>query len=186
MQVLSNKVVRLIFFINNNCYYGKIRIGDTMKKNILLVLIGLVFGVAGTVIASNYLASDVVYNDTTVENALNELYDTQTTTITDLQSQIDNYKNKDCVAGSFVCTSCATSEGQLIADYMPSSFVFYANDFMTSYINVFNNSKAYIVRGSTSIEAYELNVFYTKNNTLTIHDWGADFGNRTINYIVCR
>ena len=46
-----------------------------MKKNILLVLIGLVFGVAGTVIASNYLASDVVYNDTTVENALNELYD---------------------------------------------------------------------------------------------------------------
>ena len=46
-----------------------------MKKTVLTLLIGLVIGIAGTVIASNYLASEIVYNDTTVEDALNELYD---------------------------------------------------------------------------------------------------------------
>ena len=46
-----------------------------MKKNLLILLIGLIVGITGTVIASNYLASEITYNDTTVENALNELYD---------------------------------------------------------------------------------------------------------------
>ena len=45
-----------------------------MKKTILTVLITAIICITGTVIASNYLASEVVYNDTTVENALNELY----------------------------------------------------------------------------------------------------------------
>jgi hypothetical protein len=46
-----------------------------MKKNLLILLIGLIVGITSTVIASNYLASEITYNDTTVENALNELYD---------------------------------------------------------------------------------------------------------------
>ena len=46
-----------------------------MKKTVLTLLIGLVIGITGTVIASNYLASEIAYNDTTVEDALNELYD---------------------------------------------------------------------------------------------------------------
>ena len=45
-----------------------------MKKNILLVLITAIICITGTVIASNYLASEIVYNDTTVEGALDELY----------------------------------------------------------------------------------------------------------------
>ena len=46
-----------------------------MKKTVLTLLIGLVIDITGTVIASNYLASEIAYKDTTVENALNELYD---------------------------------------------------------------------------------------------------------------
>ena len=158
-----------------------------LKSRIFLVIITFLITLSCNVYATTrYLASEIEYKDTTVEGALNELYDTQTTTITDLQNQIDNYKNKDCVAGSFVCTSCTTSEGQLIVDYIPSRFVLYGNDFITSYTNVFDNSKAYIVESPTTVGAFELSTFYTKNNTLTIHNWGTQFSNKTINYIVCR
>ena len=58
------------------------------KKVILASIIGLVVGITGTVIASNYLASEIVYNDTTVESALNELY----TTTNELKEYNENNK----------------------------------------------------------------------------------------------
>lgn len=64
-----------------------------MKKNILLVLIGIVIGITSTVLASNYLASEVVYNDTTVDSALDELYTRTDTTITNLNNQIEELNN---------------------------------------------------------------------------------------------
>ena len=45
-----------------------------MKKTILTILITAIICITGTVIASNYLASEIAYKDTTVENALNDLY----------------------------------------------------------------------------------------------------------------
>lgn len=45
-----------------------------MKKYILAILITAIICITGTVIASNYLASEIAYKDTTVENALNDLY----------------------------------------------------------------------------------------------------------------
>ena len=59
-----------------------------MKKYILTILITAIVCITGTVIASNYLASEVVYNDTTVENALNELY----TTTNELKEYNENNK----------------------------------------------------------------------------------------------
>ena len=49
-----------------------------MKK--LYITIGIIIGLllSGTIVyATNYLAKDVIYNDTTVENALNDLYEEQ-------------------------------------------------------------------------------------------------------------
>ena len=64
----------MLFLFNNIFIYVNMIIGDSMKKYILTILITAIICITGTVIASNYLASEIVYNDTTVENALNDLY----------------------------------------------------------------------------------------------------------------
>ena len=47
-----------------------------MKKNILMIIIcSIVFTVVGVYAATTYLASEIAYKDTTVENALDELYE---------------------------------------------------------------------------------------------------------------
>ena len=47
-----------------------------MKKNILIILIcSIVFTIVGVYAATTYLASEIAYKDTTVESALDELYE---------------------------------------------------------------------------------------------------------------
>ena len=65
-----------------------------MKKTILTILITAIICITGTVIASNYLASEITYNDTTVENALNDLYTRTDTTITGLNTQVTELQNQ--------------------------------------------------------------------------------------------
>ena len=46
-----------------------------MKKNILIILVcSIVFTIVGVYAATTYLASEIAYKDTTVESALDELY----------------------------------------------------------------------------------------------------------------
>lgn len=45
------------------------------KKVILAFILGVLISGVSVYAATNYLASEIVYNNTTVENALNELYD---------------------------------------------------------------------------------------------------------------
>ena len=57
-----------------------------IKKNIKVILaflLGMVITIPSVYAVTKYLASDVTYKDTTVENALNDLYD-----------------NKKCVTGN--------------------------------------------------------------------------------------
>ena len=116
-----------------------------MKKNILLVLITAIICITGTVIASNYLASEVVYNNTTVDQALDELYNrtenyvelTSDTTVdpSTLLKGITAYnKNGELITGD-VSTNCITgvldtddvtgsSTGKKISNFKPSYFIF--------------------------------------------------------------
>ena len=93
-----------------------------MKKNMLLIILIIVISVTTTAIASNYLASQITYNDTTVDQALNELYTvhesyknlTSDTTVTpeSLLNGITAYNkngelvtgniNTDCVSGTYL------------------------------------------------------------------------------------
>ena len=84
-----------MFFLFNNIFiYVNMIIGDSMKKYILTILITAIICITGTVIASNYLASEITYNDTTVENALNDLYTRTDATITGLNTQVTNLTNE--------------------------------------------------------------------------------------------
>ena len=107
-----------------------------MKKTILTVLISLTVGITGTVIASNYLASEIVYNDTTVENALNELYTvhetyknltTDTTVASDkLLDGITAYnKNGELITGSLNVNNGFKGSLSIPSNYAESTYEYY-------------------------------------------------------------
>lgn len=176
-----------------------------MKKTILTILITAIVCITGTVIASNYLASEIVYNDTTVDQALDELYSvhetyknlTSDTTVTPdkLLEGITAYNkngelvtgtyNNHCIKGSFVCNSdCISNTGIELADFMPSQFFLYDNSYFVFYAQGHNNKAYYYDNYSQAY--YTITDFYIKNNKFVIHDWSNSFSNRTINYIACK
>ena len=64
------------------------------KNTILAFIIGVLISGVSVYAATQYLASEIAYNDTTVENALNELYTRTDTTITGLNTQVTNLTNE--------------------------------------------------------------------------------------------
>ena len=118
-----------------------------MKKNILIFLLGvLTTSIVGVTASYLYQANEISYNDTTVENALNELYTrtedyvelTSDTTVTpqSLLNGITAYNkngelitgniNTDCVNGKRVWTSSDTTNGYLLSNFVPSYYYIYS------------------------------------------------------------
>ena len=163
-----------------------------MKKTILTVLIGLIVGIAGTVIASNYLASEIVYNDTTVEDALNELYTvhetyknltTDTTVASDkLLDGITAYnKNGELITGSLNVNNGFKGILNVPSDYTGSTYEYnlgfrptfiyfeWSNGYYWTYIN--DHTYANLI----TRDGY----FQQVTNDLTITDTGF---NLNLNY----
>lgn len=141
-------------------------------KNNIKILIGIIIGIiiSGTIVyASGILASQINYNNTTVDQALNSLYTTVTTyknlttettavntDIAEGKTAYDNLGNlitgiaqvsggSNCVFDSFVCnTDCTNQTGYPIVEYVPDYIVVYglAQDFDSGYWwqNVYNRN----------------------------------------------
>ena len=113
------------------------------KKVVLAFVLGVLISGVSVYAATNYLASEIVYNDTTVENALNELYTvhetyknlTSDTTVTPdaLLNGITAYnKNGELVTGN-ISTNCVhgtrtllaseASKDIKLADFTPTFFI---------------------------------------------------------------
>ena len=111
-----------------------------VKNPIFTFIIGLI--IAGTcVFAYTYNASDIGYGNTNVADAIDDLYTTQNTTVTNLQSQNSTLTNQvaalqaqldnpNCVFGTFTTNSSAfDTAGQLIDNRItPNIFVLYWPD----------------------------------------------------------
>ena len=187
-----------------------------MKKNIFLVLLGLIVGITGTVIASNYLASQIVYNDTTVDQALNELYTvhetyknlTTDTTVTPetLLNGITAYNKNgelvtgnstNCISNTFVMqSSCTTSNGCKLLDFEPSIFILYtttSSGYSEGNIYYYNTS----VSSSNFVTSYDDGIDgiyrvgsktnrFTFNNSFYLHNLGDSYVGKTMYYVACK
>ena len=159
-----------------------------MKKTILTILITAIICIKGTVIASNYLASEITYNDTTVENALNELYDNQTNTITSLENQLAVFDSAECVSGTFNSSDYSSSTDTKLLDFNPKKLIIYEKDtwkgahlWFEGWTNFFDMSwKSGSEYGSNQ---WSFDQYYTVNNGLYIHNWPAGF---TLHYMACK
>ena len=159
-----------------------------MKKYILTILITAIVCITGTVIASNYLASEVVYNDTTVESALNELYTVHETyknltTETDFGASdllngkkaynsngelITGTSDANCKSGVVTISSAInTSNGQELFDFIPSSFILQTNANSNYESEIFYIPEAY---GNDIIE-----VNLSNSNRSVINDYFRKF-----------
>ena len=156
-----------------------------LKSRIFIFVLGFVFATTIGVVAANLNANTISFeptdenwNVTTVQAALNDLYEE---------------KEKNCVTGSFTCTTCSTSAGQDTGvDFEPSLFWFYGrtsgNENTTwYYVKSVSTSTIISTNNSGSTSMTLTNRFgYNSNNHLIMHDLPSLWNNRTITYIACR
>ena len=206
------------------------------KKDIFMLVIGLLLGTSITVYAYNYYAKDISFEPSdeswevdNVGSAINDLYTNQNETIVDyektitsqntkisnyestitqkdstisnLNSQITSLKNElstftssKCVSGTFVCTSCTTSEGQKIVDFEPSVFYFYRTTSSTAhtvwYYDARLNTNGWRVYTVTSSEtgytfATTMSSYIKFDNGLIFYGTQSSNANKTFYYMAC-
>ena len=126
-------------------------------KIMVAIIVTAVLCVSGTVYATTkYLSSDVTYKGTTVENALNDLYDYN--------------ENNKCVKGTF--SHSANSQLEIYIGFEPSILMFthtiFNNEYdYTVYDKRYNNNIWY-AHYSNSSNGVELdNNMKVENNVLT-------------------
>lgn len=151
-----------------------------MKNNIKL-FVGIVLGIlisGVTVYATNYLASDVTYKDTTVDKVLDELY--------------KNQSNDYCVVGSFTGNKCSTTDGQILPiNFVPSKFFIYSHNSKVAYIieydkNVIGENIYYTWASAGQNKFNFADHFKVIDNSLSMHSFLSDCENNTYYYIACK
>jgi len=118
------------------------------------------------------------------------------TQITSLKNEVANFSSSKCVSGTFVCTSCTTSEGQKIVDFGPSAFLLYTRNssdtttlwYYDSRLNT-NGWRVYSVSGGGDNSNYNFNtnVFSRVkiDDSLIFYNFGSTLGNLTFYYKAC-
>ena len=117
-----------------------------MKKNILIFLLGGLFFSCISVYATIYYdASQINYKTTTLDHAIDDLYTTQNTTVTNLQSELNSYKSINAI----MCATAQNGSGAYVID------------------STFANKYRYFWVGSTwgSSTSYSMNL-KDSNNTI--------------------
>jgi len=165
-------------------------------KKVLIFLTGIIVGISSAVFATYKInSSDVGFTPTNeswkvdnVGSAINDLYTNQNDKISNLQNQISQINSGNCVSGSFVCTTCTTTEGQKIVDFEPSTFLLYSvTSDMVFYYNSKINSTKWKYYGSTP--SYEFKDYSTRikfNDSLVFYGANSTNINTTFYYMACK
>ena len=178
-----------------------------MKKYIIGFIIGaILFGGIAGVTAYTIAASEIEYNGSSVESALNNLYDkatnykkldTQTSaTANDIVSGKTAYDNlgnlisgtysDNCFSGSRVVThDLTTSNGGILFDFVPSEYFITANGGNMVYYKegLNNNNVMYLFPGASSWTDGSSN-YAIKNGKYYGVNWGLE--GTTFYYMVCK
>ena len=163
-----------------------------IKNRLFLVLFTAIICIIGSVYATTrYLASEIEYKDTTVENALNDLYtvheiyknlNTETNfTANDLISGKTAYNSNgelitgvvnECVKGSFIYQSSYSTSGYKIVSFNPSYFVLSGINKSTNIRRVF-----YYNEDLSSSNLYDIEFRNIGANTNTVQTFalGSNF-----------
>lgn len=145
------------------------------KKFIYGIIVGSFFSSVVVYAATSYLASDITYKDTTVEAALNDLY------------------NNKCVTGSFVGKNCSTTNGQKIPiDFVPSKFFLSSHssnpdlDYTAEYDKNAIGENIYYTWNTNGKTKYSFSHrFKISDNSLFMHNFTV-CENNTFYYIACK
>lgn len=134
---------------------------------------------------SNY-ENTITQKDSTISNLNSQ--------ITSLKNELSTFTSSKCVSGTFVCTSCTTSEGQKIVDFEPSAFMFYMSSSSTTHtvwyydsrLNT-NSWKVYAVTSSGA--SYKLSTTLSTvikfDDSLVFYGAGSGNANKTFYYMAC-
>jgi hypothetical protein len=150
------------------------------------------------------LKSDITID--AIPSTFMELAQTTTVTADKLLSGETAYNNlgelitgsmtNGCVNGSFVCTTCTTSSGQLIVNFNPSVFVLYTNvqengnsiDVTYYYNRSINSTKVINANSSPKYIWLDFSQKFSINsqNQLLAVNAGTTWQNKTVRYLACR
>ena len=147
-----------------------------IKNRLFLVLFTAIICIKVSVYATTqYLASEIEYKDTTVENALNELY-----TLT---------SNRECVKGTFNCTgNCSNEIGMRIDDIDFNPTIFFAarnNNSASIWYNADIDANNIYVGLSTGNNSGSVNSAFRFNNGVELINWTGDFIGESY-FIACK
>ncbi len=150
-----------------------------IKKNIKVILaflLGMIITIPSVYAVTKYLASDVIYGDTTVENALNELY--------------DQNNNISCKKGSYYADdSCSTTEGCIIENHFEPTYFMLSNEgvgVVTYNAKINSTYYGYMDKSGTVRRTEFKGLYYIKNGALYAHNHSGGWLSKNIDYIVCK
>lgn len=148
------------------------------NKNLILgLIIGLSFSIVSVYAATTYLASDVKYKDTTVENALDELY------------SLSNSYN--CITKNIIgSVDSTTNIGQIIEDeFSPNMFFYFIDNLEMAYYNEEYDDSYFYARDISNgkQKKYAISDYYDlSNNSLRIHNSGSGGIGKNMYYVICK
>ena len=142
-----------------------------MKKTIFTILITAIVCITGTVIASNYLASEIVYKDTTVENALNELYDISNASVYTGETSITPTESEQIINSNGKRFTSDITVGAI-----PNTYKNLTSSTTVEPIKLFSGVTAYnsngeLITGTTNPNCVS-GIYHHNANT----NWNIDFG----------
>jgi len=150
-----------------------------LSSKLFLILITAIICITGTTYASQIFASNISYNDTTVGQALDDIY-----------SKLNHY---DCVTSNFVWSQSDKENGKILVDFAPSYFVIFTNNASTGdtifYYNKDVNSTQYYHLNINSNPLQVVNLSsgaFSINNNLKVQLSSNNWLNRTFYYTICK
>ncbi|MBP3461473.1 MAG: hypothetical protein J6K21_03580 [Bacilli bacterium] len=154
-----------------------------LNKNLILgILIGLPFSIVSVYAATTYLASNIKYKDTTVESALNDLYN----------------KSNNCTTGSFNHIGGNEPIWNIEIGFKPSKFTIfsYTSSKQMFYSFNYNNNisekiigSAYYNNGNDDKATDYSSMFELNNNGIIfngISSWYIMTYDTSVNWIACQ
>ena len=181
-----------------------------LKSRLFLVILTAIICITGTAYAATQvLASDIKYNDTTVDKALDNLYTTAedyvklenetTVSSTNLLNGITAYDNlgnlitgsvsTECVGGVFNCVgNCNNDTGIKIVDFEPKFFVAFKTDRIIYFNTSKNSTFTYIgILNQNLADNALISRYFTFDNGLIIHNLNATAGWKdSFEYMACK
>lgn len=136
-----------------------------MKKVFLGVIIGLLISTVGVYAATTYLASEVTYKDTTVEEALNDLYNKKSSCAEKSEYLVD-YKSNNFLkngAGGKAAAPTLNIKDNVATVTRNETFASYAAQQGTIYINIPEISKYKYLKVHLNGEAKSISLGLTNN-----------------------